>query len=456
MEVDDLPFEEVDAKVLSISNEKVLFKNLLPKLSQTELVDFLAQHATAEQRRLLLAKKQTTASSRDGFYLLKDQFEVLLQQRDLESSMLKMYLALMKAHWTDFAMEIAQLLHASILMMQEEMEEKGAFSLNAVYAYYQLELDQYTTEFLMDIPTPDFQKILPAFWFMAVNSDLEYNLLEKLPQLLLDNWPEERSSEELKQVFFTDDLLADTPAPERLEVFQFLRPVLEESEVLLFLEKGSLHDTHYACLYAEALLSYGHVKRAIEELEAQVQSYSSDVFSQKKEHKLYELRIEVAQKYQSDELAQIWCKHYIQNVVDRRSLDFVIQQFPAYQAWFETLIAERNAAVLLFYLEQNDRVVEAEALFEKYPEQVTLQAVTAGFYPRHKSVFPKKALHFLEIQLKEILEYTGDDAYQDTARILLDIGSIEPEAAFKIRLEKIKVQFKRRRNLMKILKGVGL
>lgn len=456
LEADDLALEEVEVRSIAINNEKVLFEDLLGKYTQAELVEFLLQHATPEQRQILFTQKQPDASFKADFNLIRTQFEDLIEHADLDFSILRVYLDLLKKRWLDVPLEIAQLLHASIGVLQETISEKGAFSHNFVNHYYELELDQYVADFLMAISAQDLQKVLPAFWFMAQDTEVAHNLLERWPAIFMERWPTNRSLKVLKNTFFTDDLLEDVSHPTTLKVFEFLQPVLTKTETLHFLEKGSELSVQAALLYVKRLVDYGQVDQAIEELEAQIKSRSSDFLFKSSANDLYELSVELAQKHQTSERAQIWCKLYIQNISDSRSLVFAIREFPAYQAWFETILAERSAAILLNHLEKEDRILEAAALFDKYPNQHNLQAQAAAFYARHKTQFPKKGLKALENMLEDHLNYTGDDAYRATAQVLLDIRSIEPKVAFEQRLAQIKEQFKRRRNMMKILEEFGL
>lgn len=456
LEIKTLPISQQAKRIGKSTNEDAVFAKTLEKLSKADLIDFLKKHATAEQRERLQSKPELPVISEENFYELQAQLEESLGGKVTEFSILKVSLNLFKSYWIKMPLQLAQVLHSVLGLLHDQMAQEGRFSHNFSTPYYHLGLEQYLLEFLLQLSDEDLKTIFPALWSVAVDEEIEDNLLEDLPGMLVDHWPSDRSQKVLKQIFLTDDLLEGTPQVARKRIFDFLRPAMTKTEVLAFLKRRMPEDPYQLWLYAKALISYEQVPKAIQLLDQQIKKQQDDPIFKHQGQEVYELRIELAKKYETNELAQTWCKAYLQNIPSLRSLEFAIQSFWEYRAWFETLIEERSTTALLNYLQKNKRVIEAAALFDKYPKELALQQQAGSFYALYKDQFPEKALKALEVTLQDHLNYTGDEAYRATAQVLLDIRSIEPKAAFDQRLTQIKEQFKRRRNMMAILEEFGL
>lgn len=456
LEIKTLPITQKAKSLGKSTNDDAVFAKTLEKLSKAELIDFLKRHATADQQKLLQSKPEQPVISEENFYELQTQVEQLLSGRVIEFSMLKVSLNLLKPYWIKMPLQVAQAMHSVLGLLHDQMAQEGRFSHNFNTPYHHLDLGQYLLDFLLQLSDEDLKIIFPAFWSVAVDAEIEDNLLEDLPGMLIEFWPADRSQKVLKQIFLRDDLLENTPQIARKRIFDFLRPAMTKTEILSFLNRRMPDEPYQLWLYAKALISYEQVPKTIQLLDQQIKKQQDDPIFKHRGHDVYELRIELAKKYETNELAQTWCKAYIQNIPALRSLEFAVQVFPNYHAWFETLIEERSTTVLFNFLQKNNRIIEAAALLDKYPKEYALQQQAGVFYSMHKNQFPKKALKALEVTLQDHLNYTGDEAYRATAQVLLDIRSIEPKAAFEQRLVQIKDQFKRRRNMMAILEEFGL
>ncbi len=456
LEIKSLPATQESRQSEKITNDAAVFAKALEKLSKETLVAFLKKHATADQRKLIQSKPEPPSISEENFYELQIQIEQLLAGKVLNFSMVNLSLNLLRAYWVKMPLQVAQLLHTVLGLLQDQMTQEGSFSHNFNTPYYHLGLEQYLVDFLLQLSDQDLTNIFPAFWLLAIDQEVDDTLLEDLPNLLIERWPADRDLKILKKIFLTDDLLENTPRVERQQIFNFLRSAMTKTEVLSFLKQRMPEEPYQLWLYAKALLEYGQIPKATQLLDQQIKLQQADPIFRHRGHDVYELRIELAKRHETAELAQTWCKNYLQNIPASRSLEFVVQIFPKYHAWFETLTEERSPTVLFNYLQKNNRIIEAAALLDKYPKEYVLQKQAGVFYSIHKDQFPKKALNALEVTLQEHLNYTGDEAYRATAQVLLDIRSIEPKVAFEQRLAQIKEQFKRRRNMMKVLEELGL
>jgi hypothetical protein len=132
-------------------------------------------------------------------------------------------------------------------------------------------------------------------------------------------------------------------------------------------------------------------------------------------------------------------------------LDKAIAYLPEKREDFEQIVRKKNAPKFLEYLESNDRAEEALNLVEQ-SDQIWEEG-KFHFYVRHRKEFPTQAASYFIRRINEELPYTGDEHYYKIAENLKALKKVERNNAIEL-ANKIRIDFKRRRNLMKAIDGI--
>jgi hypothetical protein len=115
---------------------------------------------------------------------------------------------------------------------------------------------------------------------------------------------------------------------------------------------------------------------------------------------------------------------------------------------YELILEKKNAEELLDYLEKKKRLPEALALINRnkgiWDERVF------SFFKKHKIIFPADAEKYFTEKISENLEVAGNSNYQAIANNIEQLKKINPSLA-QVYLSDIRLNYKRRRNLITIL-----
>ena len=111
----------------------------------------------------------------------------------------------------------------------------------------------------------------------------------------------------------------------------------------------------------------------------------------------------------------------------------------------EILWKKRDLSAYYQYLEKEKRVAEMFELLKQMPHK------KEKFFKQNKEVYPKEAIEFFNAQIEENLRETGDNHYRIIADALSQLKSLINEDEFRLRVERLKSEYKRRRNFVAIL-----
>ncbi len=130
-----------------------------------------------------------------------------------------------------------------------------------------------------------------------------------------------------------------------------------------------------------------------------------------------------------------------------RSFDFIADGLKRVdnKKELEALWKKRDLYAYYKYLEREKRIDEMFALLKKLPEK------KESFFKQNKEAYPKEAMEFFNAQIEENLRTTGDNYYRAIADALFQLKSLIDEDEFHLRVERLKSEYKRRRNFVAIL-----
>lgn len=97
------------------------------------------------------------------------------------------------------------------------------------------------------------------------------------------------------------------------------------------------------------------------------------------------------------------------------------------------------------YLKKDERVEEMHTVLEKVAHEKT------DFYRRYKQLYQEEAIDFYKAGIQENLPFTGNDHYSKIGSYLEELRPLISKEEFDTMLIKLKSEFKRRRNFVKIL-----
>lgn len=111
----------------------------------------------------------------------------------------------------------------------------------------------------------------------------------------------------------------------------------------------------------------------------------------------------------------------------------------------ELLWREKDLSVYYKYLKQEKRVAEMFELLKELPEN------REEFFKKNKEAYKKEAIEFFNAKIEENLKTTGDNYYRAIADALWELKPLTDAEEFVLKVEKLKSQYKRRRNFIAIL-----
>ena len=111
----------------------------------------------------------------------------------------------------------------------------------------------------------------------------------------------------------------------------------------------------------------------------------------------------------------------------------------------EILWKEKNLSAYYEYLKQEKRVSEMFELLDKLPQK------REEFLKQNKESYPKEAIEFFNAQIEENVRTTGDNHYRIIADALSQLKELIDKDEFHSKVERLKSEYKRRRNFVAIL-----
>jgi hypothetical protein len=115
---------------------------------------------------------------------------------------------------------------------------------------------------------------------------------------------------------------------------------------------------------------------------------------------------------------------------------------------YELILEQKAAMQLLDYLEIKNRLPEALALIKR--SKNIWDTRVFDFFKKHKKIFPSEAERFFTNGINKNLEFAGDNYYHIIADNIQQLKQINSSLAAEY-LADIRLNYKRRRNLMSIL-----
>jgi len=122
---------------------------------------------------------------------------------------------------------------------------------------------------------------------------------------------------------------------------------------------------------------------------------------------------------------------YINKIEDRKEI--------------ELLLKEKTLGRYYQLLQQEERVAEMFELLDK------LSNKKEKFFKKYKKEYPTEATAFFRAEIEENLKPTGNEYYQKIAEYLTHLKELIEEEEFDMMVRGLKLEYKRRRNLVKIL-----
>ncbi|PHS36825.1 MAG: hypothetical protein COB07_11910 [Sulfurovum sp.] len=97
------------------------------------------------------------------------------------------------------------------------------------------------------------------------------------------------------------------------------------------------------------------------------------------------------------------------------------------------------------YLEADKRVEEMHSILQ------ILESNKLSFFTKYKHNYRDEAIEFFKAEINRELEFTGNHHYENIASYLKELQTLVGKEPFDTMVYKLKIEFKRRRNFVKIL-----
>ncbi len=97
------------------------------------------------------------------------------------------------------------------------------------------------------------------------------------------------------------------------------------------------------------------------------------------------------------------------------------------------------------YLEADKRVEEMHDMLK------ILESNKLSFFTKYKHSYKEEAIDFFKAEINRELEFTGNNHYESIASYLKELQVLVEKEPFAVMVHRLKVEYKRRRNFVKIL-----
>lgn len=159
-------------------------------------------------------------------------------------------------------------------------------------------------------------------------------------------------------------------------------------------------------------------------------------------------RIILADQLKQDKIP--WIEKSIKAYHGGETLKQLFEYIPSEKkGHYEKLLKNEQTKAFISYLELEGRLAGVVEIFDTMKINSSIQE---NFFKKYKEQYPEKAVKIFKQALDESLEHTGDRAYYQVIEILSQLKSLYDTAKFKDLLVTIKVKYKRRTNLVKMIR----
>ncbi len=436
-----------------------VYETWLNNLSMEELRQTLNKLATPAFREEIRLRHGSADNRAQAFFDLKKKIQKLLTQlggyngsQDFDEN-LKPLVKKLRGVWIAKPDEVRDLFLQIINAVNEAQEDGSMFEYYSEETYDGSDLVDALCDFLNELPDAKRLAYLPFFWDAAgaESYDSFSTFFDKASDYLKpDDWIA------VKPYLFDSELMDNANFAEKIySIFESAIPTDEKEKWLKILTKKSIRFALPMALFVEK--EKGDAKKAAKFLDKVIESQLSEgtrhfgisqIFSQ-----IMEERIRLAQTLK-EPLEKITVQ-YVGLVPRTTSLQRALALAPGQKKALEELLRKKNIHEYLAYLESENRLEEIVDIIEK-KKQDFQYASTYGFsrydfYVRQKKSLPQKALNCFREQLNQELPHTGDNHYHLVVDALKNMKVLVPDKAFQQEIQTIRLEYKRRRNLMELL-----
>jgi len=439
------------------------FEQYLESLSADELRALVQQFAPESYRRTLAAQQAAPNANQKALQSVEKRVRDLFKKApeygpdDFESTLLK-HLDSVRPFWLNQPAAVATLLRDCIKGIDDAQGEGYLYDDYSDGVFEGNDFGRYLAEFVAAQPV---EAILTTLQPLAEAFDeCEYsnstNFLPHLVELL-----SETKRRAVAPFFLNTDALVGLEDRHQRVVWQHLQPLLTPAEQRRFLER-LMSNSFFALELATLLEGEGEADKAISMLEKALETaepypwFFNSIFSNAAgKAKLFERRIELEQRHRKGRDLEKWAIRYVQGTATAESLHFVLQYLPEQKDALEKLLQKTNVEAFACYLEDLKRLDETVGLFRLKQGAPSFQW-QYDFFKRHKKTFPDAAkVVFLQV-LDQELPHPASNHYRAVTEALTHLKAIEAPADFQVRINAIRLEYKRRTSLMAMLSEAKL
>ena len=438
-----------------------IYETWLNSLSIEELRQTLNKLATPAFREEIRLRHGSADNRAQAFLDLKKKIQKLLNQldgynggQDFDEN-LKPLLGKLRGIWIAKPDEVKDLFLQIIDAVIVAQEDGYMYDYYSEEAYDGSDLVDALCDFLNELPDAQRHAYLPLFWNAASEDSYDSfsSFFDKAPDYLRPaDW------NAVKPHLFDSELMDSADFAEKIYgIFESAIPTEEKEKWLKILTKKSVRFAVPMALLLEK--EKGDAKKAAKFLDKVIESQlsegnrhfgTSQIFSQ-----IMEERIRLAQTLK-EPLEKITVQ-YVGLVPQTTSLQRALDLTPGQKKALEELLRKKNIHQYLAYLESEHRLAEIVDIIEKKKQDFQFSSSYGfsryDFYVRQKKALPQKALSCFREQLSQELPHTGDNHYHLVVDALKNMKALVPDKEFQQEIQTIRLEYKRRRNLMALLSG---
>lgn len=415
-------------------------KAYLEQLNKQELIQLILENKSDSLIRKLENKTRSTEFITQKIKQLKLEIDRLFNELDWETDkdwfddkLSALFMAFDGA-WHNVVREIKDLLIQCISQINSAIED------GYLYDHYN---DQHFTG-------ESFCKMFKTF-INGILFDDKLNVISSLDNIEL-HYFEVLTQYDIKNELFT---LEDIPyligafkegkVPLNFisSFYNLVKNELNDSDKELILKKYCLCNEEFVIDYVNLLEERFLLKDAEVVLSNFFDLHPKNKFN----HATYKKWIELKIKLNESELEMVNTLMEVYPI--KENAVFAIQNFPESKMDFETILYEKNKHEFVLYLEDQNRLVEAERVVSA-KNSFLMDDFAFSFYTRHAKTFHNQSTEYLTNYIVKNLRTTGDLHYYAVAKGLKELFKFNADQAFHL-LKVIRTDYKRRRNLMSIL-----
>ena len=428
-------FEEI------LKQSEFNLNDYLQKLSKEELIELVLVNQSSD----LIQKLQNKTLSQDDLKLkvikATKELEKLFDEIDWDTDIqwidekLVSIFKIFDGGWTMIVEEVTNLFRLTLTKINEAIEE------GQLYDHYSDETFSGTL----------FSTMVIAF-IKSISTKDKINVIQQLEGLQSEYLAIWNESALISEFFTSIDkpylkkALVETSIPNEYitVIYSIVKNELNKDENEVLLKKYALNSQKLLLEYAELL----EKKFLLKDVELLIQDYF-DRFS------ISEIEEEVLKKW-------ITIKNYLKesfkdkvnllltNFPNKENLQLAVTLITDCQIEFEKSVREKSFTEYILYLENGNRILEAENLISM--NQTNWEDFNFQFYCRNSKDFPQKSTNYLINRIQKNLPSAGDSYYYEIAHTLKELFNFNPTKANEL-LAEIRITYKRRPNLMAILRG---